>query len=553
MLYCNIVPLKDYYYNMFEKIYLKEFNLRPHLDAPLRKEREDFISQMDEKGFCIRYLQIASKYLLFAVRVLKLRDDDDSVVTFEEVKAASQIWKEMKLQSDLRKNTAPNVDTKTNDFVCTTMKWLTGIHRLDTRFYEEDNLFNLFNTLLVYKLKYFCAPLYKERIAYLQYQRSRGMSFNTLREHAETQLFVIDMLGLNTPRLIHEEEVWAALMKWDKTSQGRHKSHSHKGHKSFRAVAFRWLRFANLLNQKHTLVYEGDKLNSYYDWIITEKGLSEETKKTRSIELQQFTAFLHSNDLTIASVSAEILDNYIQFRHNNSCNRKTIGAIVTSLRDFLRYANNSGWLPVDLSSALRGPRQFSLESLPYAAKWEDVQRLVDFYSRDSPVNKRNKAIIILFAVYGIRTSELINLRLKDIDWKNEIIILHRAKRGRSQALPLMPIVGNAIIRYLKESRRNDLGKTHLFINLFAPYNQMSKSGVYYVVSQAYHKLDISLKHVGAHSLRHSCASHLINSGHSLKEISDLLGHRQLDTTRIYAKIDLPNLRKVADMNWEELL
>jgi integrase/recombinase XerD len=202
---------------MFEKVYLKESSLRPHLDAPLRKEREDYISKMDEKGFCIRYLQIASKYLLFAVRILNLRDDDASVVTFEEIKAASQIWKEMKLRSNRRKNTAPNVDTKTNDFVCTTMKWLSGIYRLDTRFYEEDNLFNLFNTLMVYKLKYFSAPLYKERVAYLQYQRQRGMSLNTLREHAETQLFVIDMLGLNAPRVVHEEEVRVALIKWDKT------------------------------------------------------------------------------------------------------------------------------------------------------------------------------------------------------------------------------------------------------------------------------------------------------------------------------------------------
>jgi integrase/recombinase XerD len=538
---------------MYEKIYLKESNLRPHLDAPLRKERENYILQMEEKGLCIRYLQIASKYLLFAVRVLNLRDGCASVVLFEEIKAASQTWREMKLESNRRKNTAPDVDTKTNDFVCTTIKWLSGIHRLDARFYEEDNLFNLFNTLMVYKLKYFCAPLYKERIAYLQYQRQRGMGLKTLREYAETQLFVINMLGLVVPCMVHEEEVWTALTKWDRTSQGRHKCQSRKGHCSFRTVAFGWLRYVNLLNENHTPVYEGYKLESYYDWIITEKGLSKETKKSRRIELQQFTTFLHSNGLTIENVSAEILDSYIQFRHNSGCNRKSIGTIVTSLRDFLRYANIRGWLPVDLSSSLRGPRQFSLEQLPYAANWKDVQRLVDFYSGDSPACKRNRAIIVMFAVYGIRTSELTNLKIKDIDWGNEIITLHRAKRGRSQALPLMPIVGNALIRYFKESRRNDLGKTHLFINLLAPYDQMSTSGVYQVVSQAYHKLGISLEHVGAHSLRHSCASHLVNSGHSLKEVSDLLGHKQLDTTRVYAKIDLPNLRKVADINWEGLL
>lgn len=223
------------------------------------------------------------------------------------------------------------------------------------------------------------------------------------------------------------------------------------------------------------------------------------------------------------------------------------------MRDFFRFGHTKQWIKVDYASAIKGPRQFALETLPFATKWEDVVKLVDYYGGDSIRDIRNQAIILLLITYGLRSSELSNMKLTDIDWNNDLISLCRVKRSKSQILPLSPTVGNAIFKYLKKSRKNDLGRENLFLNLCAPYGKLTRGGIYNIVSQAYRELGLKPEHYGAHSLRHACASRLINSGHTLKEVADLLGHRQLDTTRIYAKIDMINLRKVGDLNWEDLL
>lgn len=202
---------------------------------------------------------------------------------------------------------------------------------------------------------------------------------------------------------------------------------------------------------------------------------------------------------------------------------------------------------------LKSPKLFSLENLPLSPNWEDIQRLVDYYDGTKPRDIRNKAIMVIFVVYGIRCSELENITLRDVDWKNDAIYLHRAKRCRPQILPLLPIVGNALIKYITEIRRNDLSREYLFLDLVAPFTKVKRTTVYNVVASAYKALDIKLNHIGPHSIRHACASHLVNSGCTLKEVSDLLGHSQLDTTRIYAKVDMVNLCKVAEMNWEGLL
>jgi len=240
-------------------------------------------------------------------------------------------------------------------------------------------------------------------------------------------------------------------------------------------------------------------------------------------------------------------------RHNEGCGRRSIAKIISDLKDFLRFAYNHKMIKTDLSFVLKSPRIYNLEGLPTSPKWENVQRLINHYDGNTPRNIRNKAILILLSVYGIRCSELCNLTLNDIDWENDTIYLHRVKGCRSQVLPLLPIVGNALTKYITEARRNNLKRKSLFLDLLAPYTQVKQTTIYQVVSGAYKSLNIKLNHIGPHSLRHACATHLINSGHTLKEVSDLLGHKRFDTTRIYAKVDMVNLRKVSEMNWEELI
>ncbi len=153
----------------------------------------------------------------------------------------------------------------------------------------------------------------------------------------------------------------------------------------------------------------------------------------------------------------------------------------------------------------------------------------------------------------MRRSEVAGLKLPDIDWKNEQLYLRRAKRSKPQVFPLSKTVGEAILRYLKEVRPTHCKSKELFITRRSPYQALTAGAIYAIVNRRLKPLHLPIKHHGPHALRHACATHLINEGFSLKEISDHLGHQELETTRIYAKVDLVNLRKVAEQNWEGLL
>jgi site-specific recombinase XerD len=113
-------------------------------------------------------------------------------------------------------------------------------------------------------------------------------------------------------------------------------------------------------------------------------------------------------------------------------------------------------------------------------------------------------------------------------------------------------VGEAILRYLKEARPR-VPCREVFLTLKAPFRSLSSGGLYDVVGDRLRALGVSLKHYGPHSLRHACATRLLAEGLSMKEIGDHLGHRKMDTTRVYAKVDLVGLRQVADFNIGDLL
>lgn len=207
-----------------------------------------------------------------------------------------------------------------------------------------------------------------------------------------------------------------------------------------------------------------------------------------------------------------------------------------------------GWCNSLIPDSIQGPRLFCQESLPSAPSWEDIRRLLDSMEINRPCDIRDRAIIMIFAIYGLRVSEVSNFRLDDIKWEHNLITIKRRKQRRSERYPLIPIVGNAIIKYLQIVRPQSSHR-EVFLTLQAPIKPLSAGGLYNVTSTRIAKLGIHTLHRGPHSLRHACAAHLVSEGLSLKEIGDHLGHRSSTATRIYAKVDLPKLRGVAEFDF----
>jgi integrase/recombinase XerD len=159
---------------------------------------------------------------------------------------------------------------------------------------------------------------------------------------------------------------------------------------------------------------------------------------------------------------------------------------------------------------------------------------------------------MLLLIYGLRSGEVCALRLEDLDWERELINVPRGKQRSTQCYPLTSTVGEAILRYLKEARPRSTHR-EIFLSMRAPIHPLVPESLYRVVRNRLRPLGDSLRHYGPHMLRHTCATHLLAEGYSLKEIGDHLGHRDPEATRIYAKVDVSGLRQVADFSLKGVL
>jgi integrase/recombinase XerD len=222
--------------------------------------------------------------------------------------------------------------------------------------------------------------------------------------------------------------------------------------------------------------------------------------------------------------------------------RTSIALHVAKLRNFFRYAESKHWCRAGLA-ALDAPRIYRLESLPRGPAWSDVQRLLTSCAGETPSEIRDHAMLLIIAVYGVRSGEVRHLCLEDIDWEREILCIRRPKQRKSQHYPLVREVGGAILRYLREVRPKCKLRA-IFVTQVQPYRTLTAAGFGAMVRKRLQRLGLVLPCYGPHALRHSCATHLLAEGVSLKEIADHLGHVSLAATQMYAKVDLTALREV---------
>jgi integrase len=198
------------------------------------------------------------------------------------------------------------------------------------------------------------------------------------------------------------------------------------------------------------------------------------------------------------------------------------------------------------------PRLYRREGLPEGPQWEDVQRLLASTRGDRPAEIRDHAILLLLAVYGLRRGEVASLTLDDLDWVGERIHVPRPKQRRAQCYPLLPAVGEALLRYLRTVRPRCSHRA-LFLTLNAPLRPLSAPSITPIAHTRLSALGVTVAPRGAHCLRHACASHLLAAGFSLKQIGDHLGHRAATSTLSYTKVDLAGLRQVAEFDLGRLL
>jgi integrase/recombinase XerD len=405
--------------------------------------------------------------------------------------------------------------------------------------------------------RYSSGPLLEERLRYLAHCAAQGSTRSSLRLIAQHQLSLVDYLHLQTADSVTVEQIHAAADLW----VGRQpQPHSHNvtdfryGRMRFISDAKQWLSFLGRLRRPEVPRRPYTHLiEEYADYVLRERGLSRYTVRTRCWYLEQFLCRFWQDHRCFREISIADIDAAVARKGDqDGYARTSIKGYTGALRSFLRYAEQRGWCTPGLAAAIMSPRLFADERLPKGPSWTDVQRLLASTEGDQPKNIRDRAIIMLFAVYGMRVGEVRALRLEDLDWEKELIYVTRPKPRRQQFYPLSHTVGEAILSYLKKVRPRVFHR-EVFLTLKAPFRPPSSGSLYDVVGDRLQALGVSLKHRGPHSLRHACATRLLAQGSSMKEVGDHLGHRKMDTTRVYAKVDLAGLRQVAEFNLGGLL
>ena len=231
-------------------------------------------------------------------------------------------------------------------------------------------------------------------------------------------------------------------------------------------------------------------------------------------------------------------------RHAPQLGLKRAKLMTTALRSFLQYARYRGAFTLDLAAAIPPVAGWSMTSIPRAIPADQVRKVLASVDRRTPTGCRDYAILLLLARLGLRSGEVTRMELGDIDWKAGVLRVH-GKSGRPIEVPLPADVGEAVVAYLQDARPRSTNR-RVFLRDKAPIRGfLGSSAVGSIVRRAIERAGVSPPTHGAHQFRHALATEMLRGGASLAEIGGVLGHQSLETTRIYAKVDLDALRALA--------
>jgi integrase/recombinase XerD len=388
-------------------------------------------------------------------------------------------------------------------------------------------------------------PFAEERERYLQHCADHGATRAAMRVKANELLWLCQHLRCDASQGI---EI--------RTLQGiaRERRTLCKGASTERRlvdIGRPWLRFLGWWRVPTAALRFQIHLERYVTWMRDERGFSSSTVVQWRSKIRDFLQWYERTARPLHTLEPSDVDMYFVTEGARRWSRVAASNIATALRVFLRYMAKCGECESRVAEAIRGPRLYAQESLPSGPAWSDVHRLLAHAGGDSPADVRDRAILMLLAIYGMRSGEVRSMRLDQIDWPGRLLRVFRLKRRQPQVYPLLQSVAEAVARYIDTTRPK---ATHpeIFLGLQAPYGPLSSGAMSALVRHRFVALSIQAVHCGPHALRHACAARLVAEGLTMKEIGDHLGHRTTRATGTYAKIDLRALREVGDFDLGDL-
>jgi len=286
-------------------------------------------------------------------------------------------------------------------------------------------------------------------------------------------------------------------------------------------------------------------------YLRDERGMRPDTIRGYEHHLRVFERFLESSRITDLVTLSPVLITRFLTESTAGLSWETRGGRAGVLRVLLRYLRRQGLVATDLSRAVPRGRKYKLASIPRAIPWSEVERVLASVDRRSLRGKRDYAILILLATYGLRSQEVAQLELSAIDWQRSQFHVLGRKAGNSTTYPLAASVGEAIIEYLR--LRPECADRHVFISLTAPFRPIGHWAVSGRAGHYLRRAGITVRRPGSHTFRHSCVQRLVEADVPFKQIGDYVGHRSDNATQVYAKVAIHKLRALTLGDAEDVL
>lgn len=272
------------------------------------------------------------------------------------------------------------------------------------------------------------------------------------------------------------------------------------------------------------------------------RGIAEDSVRHLRWVLRRFEDYLLNRGVhVLREVDCQHLNAYVETLAGYG--RNTVSFHISYLNRLMKYAFQEGYHTHDLSAVMPCLKYGQSKRLPAVFTEDEIKRVLENVNTDSPVGKRNYAIILLLARLGLRISDILNLRFDSIDWERKRIAIQQQKTGTQVELPLLEDVGWAIIDYLQNARPKTSCQ-NVFVCHNPPFDRI-RSWLAKDITRAVQKAGIRVprgKTAGTHIFRHSLATNLLNQGVGIGEIAQTLGHTSTESTEAYISLSMDTLR-----------
>ena len=283
------------------------------------------------------------------------------------------------------------------------------------------------------------------------------------------------------------------------------------------------------------------EIDSFISYLHNVKKTSSNTELSYQRDLKKLRAYLEGRGIkNVSEITEEALKDYVSDMADKGFKPATVSRNIASIKAWFHYMMSNGMITKDISLGLKAPK--IEKKIPEIMTLTEVNSLLDQPKGDSPKEIRDKAMLELLYATGIRVSELIGLKMNDLNLQSSMITCRDLHKER--VVPFSATAKTAIVRYLNESRDKLIGDAPvdtLFVNCSGV--EMSRQGFWKLIKYYTKKAGIQAD-ITPHTLRHSFAAHLVENGADLKSVQEMLGHSDISTTQVYVGINHNHLRDV---------